>query len=274
MILSPAKTMNFDAHDVADAVDCVEPIGLADADKLASLLAKQSQSRLRETLGVSDAIASENVARFKGWDEAPKRQAIVAYDGMAYDKLRGRELAKEELEVAHARLVILSGMWGPVRALTYIKPYRLEMACKKLPEPYSKLAEFWKEKATQYVLDGYSSPSKQKILLNVASDEYAKCVDFKRLEKENVRVLKADFRDALGKRRPTVHLKFGRGLLARFVITHDVNDLEALKKFDLEGYRYDDESTTEDLIVFKLAPQQEEATASSKPKKKRKTSSS
>ncbi|KAJ8599660.1 hypothetical protein CTAYLR_005407 [Chrysophaeum taylorii] len=245
MILSPAKTLNFDGHGVP--FEARRPIGVETADALAEMLARESVGSLRDILSVSASIAQENKARYEEWTEAPKVPAILAYDGFAFDKLRGRHLSAESLEVAHSRLVVLSGLWGPVRALDWIKPYRLEMGCKKLPEPYKKLSLYWKETATRCVLDGFTA--EPRLLLNVASDEYAAAVDLRGLKESGVQIIKADFTDAAGTRQPTVHLKYARGLLARYVIINDVDSLEALEGFDLEEYEH--ARTEGDRIVFK-----------------------
>lgn len=250
VILSPAKTQNFEPHAVADSLGAArEPVGLARTNELAALLAKQSVSQLRSTLGVSEKIASENYKRFASWASAPKRQAIVAYDGMVYDKLRGRDMSATELAIAQKRLIILSGLWGAVRALDWIKPYRLEMACKKLKQ-YPNLSSMWREAATEEVLSGFVN-SGERVLINVASDESASAVDFDKLSSKGVTVVKADFRDATGKRQPTVHLKHARGLLARYVITNDVDEVGSLESFDLEDYVYDDGCSSAEVMVFK-----------------------
>jgi len=246
MILSPAKTMNFAPSATADAAGATEAAGAARVDELAALLKKKSQAQLKALLGVSDSIAAENHARFQNWDGAEPRQAIVAYDGMAYDKLDGRTLTEAQMGVAQRRLLILSGMWGPVRALDRIKPYRLEMACKALPEPYTKLAEYWRGLSTETLQSGFSEGA-GRVLVDVASGEYAAAIDFDAVRASGVRVLKVDFMQG-GRRAPTVHLKHGRGLVCRYIIQNDVDDVEALKGFDLEGYSFSDMS--DDVITF------------------------
>ena len=126
-------------------------------------------------------------------------------------------------------------MWGPVRPLDRIKAYRLEMACKKLPPPRARLAEYWRDLSTDALLAGFDGDD--KLLVNIASDEYANAIDFDRARNAGVKVLKVDFHQG-GKRAPTVHLKHGRGLVARYVMQHDVDDVAGLKKFDLEGADY------------------------------------
>ena len=248
LILSPAKTMCFDPCAVADKAGTSEAVGLERVDALASVMAKQSKAQLKDCLGVSDAIASENYERFQSWSTAEPRQAVVAYSGFAYAKLDARTLTEEQLRVGQKRLLILSGMWGPVRPLDQIKPYRLEMACKKLAPPYNKLAMYWRELSTKTLLEGYNGGG-DRVLVNVASDEYAAAIDVARVKAEGVRVVKVDFHQG-GKKAPTVHLKHGRGLVARYIFTHDCDSLDALKGFDLEGYEYDGEHSSDDVVVF------------------------
>ena len=258
LILSPAKTMCFDPCAVADKAGTTEAVGLQRVDELAAVMAKQSKAQLKDCLGVSDAIASENYERFQSWASAEPRQAVVAYSGFAYAKLDARTLTEEALRVGQKRLLILSGMWGPVRPLDRIKPYRLEMACKKLAPPYNKLALYWRDLSTETLLEGYGSGGDQ-VLVNVASDEYAAAIDVARVKAAGVRVVKVDFWQG-GKKAPTVHLKHGRGLVTRYVFTHDCDSLDALKGFDLEGYEYDASHSSDDVMVF--------ARESAPPKKK------
>ena len=285
LILSPAKTMDFSPCAVADKAGSSEAVGLERVDALATVLAKQSKAQLKDCLGVSDAIANENYERFQSWASAEPRQAVVAYSGFACPrrrpskrlqtvsrppryrrelssthadaKLDARTLTEDQLRVGQKRLLILSGMWGPVRPLDQIKPYRLEMACKKLAPPYNKLALYWRDLSTETLLEGYGSGD--RVLVNVASDEYASAIDFVAVKKAGVRVVKIDFWQG-GKKAPTVHLKHGRGLVARYVFTHDCDSLDALKGFDLEGYEYDASHSSDDVMVF--------ARESAPPKKK------
>jgi cytoplasmic iron level regulating protein YaaA (DUF328/UPF0246 family) len=192
LILSPAKTMDFSPCAVADKAGSSEAVGLQRVDELASVMAKQSKAQLKDCLGVSDAIANENYERFQSWSTAEPRQAVVAYSGFAYAKLDARTLTEEQLRVGQKRLLILSGMWGPVRPLDQIKPYRLEMACKKLAPPYNKLALYWRDLSTETLLEGYGSGG-DRVLVNVASDEYASAIDFAAVKKAGVRVVKIDF---------------------------------------------------------------------------------
>ena len=248
LILSPAKTMDFSPCAVADKAGSTEAVGLQRVDELAAVMAKQSKAQLKDCLGVSDAIASENYERFQSWASAEPRQAVVAYSGFAYAKLDARTLTEEQLRVGQKRLLILSGMWGPVRPLDQIKPYRLEMACKKLAPPYNKLALYWRDLATETLLEGYGSGG-DRVLVNVASDEYAAAIDVARVKAAGVRVVKVDFWQG-GKKAPTVHLKHGRGLVARYIFMNDCDSLDALKGFDLEGYSYDGEHSSDDVMVF------------------------
>lgn len=173
LILSPAKTMDMSPCAAADAAGATEAVGLARADALAALLAKKTKGQLKALLGVSDALAAENHARYAAWAASEPRQACVAYDGMAYAKLDARTLGADALRVAQRRLLILSGLWGPVRPLDRIKAYRLEMACKKLPGAHADLPGYWRETATAALLAGYADDG-DRVLVNAASDESAR----------------------------------------------------------------------------------------------------
>mmetsp|Transcript_28828 Transcript_28828/g.89084 ORF Transcript_28828/g.89084 Transcript_28828/m.89084 type:complete len:274 (+) Transcript_28828:558-1379(+) len=248
MILSPAKTMNFASCDVADAAGASEAVGLSRVNELAALLKTKSKAELTKILNVNDKIATENYERFADWDAAEPRQAVVAYAGFAYDKLQARTLSADQLQVGQRRLLILSGMWGPVRPLDRIKPYRLEMACKALPEPYKKLAAYWQDTSTETLLAGFADGG-DRALVNIASDEYAAAIDFDAVKAAGVQVVKIEFHQG-GKKAPTVHLKHGRGLVARYIMLHDVDSVDALKGFDLEDYSFSASASKDDVLVF------------------------
>lgn len=266
LILSPAKTMNLAPYAPADAAGATEAVGLARANELAALLGKKSQAALKGLLGVSDGLAAENFRRFAEWADAESRQACVAYDGMAYAKLDARTLDADALRVGQRKLLILSGLWGPVRPLDAIKAYRLEMACKKLPEPHRDLAAYWRETATATLLDGYAEDG-DRVLVNVASDEYAKAIDVDAVAEAGVKVVKVDFFQG-GKRAAAVHLKHGRGLVTRYVFQNDVDTLEALQKFDLEDYAYSAALSDDDRVVFSRSAPPAKKPAAKKAKKK------
>ncbi|KAJ1459221.1 hypothetical protein M885DRAFT_511803 [Pelagophyceae sp. CCMP2097] len=252
MLLSPAKTLNFEPCPACDAAGPrTVPAGRAEANGLAAVLARLSAAQLKAALGVSDSLAAENFRRFQGWASAPERQAVVAYDGMAYAKLEARTLSTADLEWAHLRLVIPSGMWGPLRPFDAIKPYRLEMACKALAAPHKNLAAFWRETTTRVLLDAFE-PGPGNLLVNCASDEYSAAVDWQALSSANVPVVKIDFHQG-GRRAAAIHLKHGRGLMVRYIIRNRCDDAEALQGFDAEGYCFCAAKSDAAILVFERA---------------------
>mmetsp|Transcript_4339 Transcript_4339/g.14401 ORF Transcript_4339/g.14401 Transcript_4339/m.14401 type:complete len:282 (-) Transcript_4339:305-1150(-) len=273
VLLSPSKGLNFEGCATAERAGRYEAAGVAQTAKLVEVLQSKSAAELAKVLDVSTAIATETYERYRDWAEAEPLQAIAAYDGFAYAKLDGRSLSEDEMRRSHETLVIPSGLWGPLRGLDVIKPYRLEMACKKLPKPYDRLADSWKDLTTRTILDGFVAKEAEggRVLVNVASDEYAAAVDFPRLRAEGVRVVKCDFYQA-GRRAPTVHLKYGRGLVARYVIQHVDDDLDALKAFNLENYAFDPDRSSENTFVFARdePPPPPQKTMGGKPSSKKK----
>ena len=209
-------------------------------------MAKQSKAQLKDCLGVSDAIANENYERFQSWASAePRLQAVVAYSGFAYAKLDARTLTEEQLRVGQKRLLILSGMWGPVRPLDRIKPYRLEMACKKLAPPYNKLALYWRDLSTETLLEGYNGGG-DRVLVNVASDDAGR----RSISRRSRRPASASSRSTSGKEEEGAHRAFeARQRVARYVFTYAATVWPA-KGFDLEGYEYDASHSSDDVMVF------------------------
>mmetsp|Transcript_30805 Transcript_30805/g.99321 ORF Transcript_30805/g.99321 Transcript_30805/m.99321 type:complete len:247 (+) Transcript_30805:147-887(+) len=219
---------------------------------MANALARELKTKSEEELGAilsvkAKDLLAENYRRYQDWDDAETLQAIVAYDGFAFAKLDARSLTSDELRRAHSKLVIPSAMYGPLRALDVIKPHRLDMACTKLGGDFKRLAAYWKDLTYATLRDGFDDDDDERYLVNVASDEFSKAVDFKKLQKDDhVTVVKCAF----GPDATSTTLKYARGLVARYVLQNDVDDLEALKRFDLDNYAFDPDRSDDTTFFF------------------------
>ena len=201
---------------------------------------------------LSDKLAGLNVARFTEWqpdfnlDNA--RQAILAFKGDVYTGLDAQSLSAEDFDYAQQHLRILSGLYGVLRPLDLMQPYRLEMGTK-LDNPKGKnLYEFWGERLTQS-LNQCLAEQKSKVLLNLASNEYFKAVKPKQLDGTLINV---DFKDFKNDQYKIIsfYAKKARGIMARDVIQHKIDSVEALKDFTEQGYYYSTEQSKPDHLVF------------------------
>ena len=248
--LSPAKTLDF--SPVPDGMGATRPVFARDTAELASIARTLDAADLRRLMGVSDKLADLNVARFQVFRTAGSVQGVpaaLAFAGDVYTGLKARELDADALEWAQARLRILSGLYGLLRPLDTIQPYRLEMGIK-LPNPRGPdLYAFWRDKVTRALakaLKGQADPT----LVNLASQEYFGAVDRKALKRP---VVTCSFREATpgGETRMiALFAKRARGTMARFAIDHRLDRAEDLKAFDRDGYRFAPEMSEETSWTF------------------------
>ncbi|OQR88298.1 hypothetical protein ACHHYP_06980 [Achlya hypogyna] len=256
MVLSPAKTLDMALAKVAT---CSQPKFLDEASILVKELRKLSQTKLKDLLGVSDAIAKLNYDRFKSFVDhaeasAPTdtfKQALLAFDGPAYKGIQADSFSDEELAYSQNHLRILCGLYGILRPLDLIQPYRLEMGQKLANNRGKDLYAFWSS-TLAHELNALFAAEGEKILLNVASQEYFKSVDLTALD-PSITVVECIFKDD-GKIK-SVYAKRARGLMVRFVTTRRVNSVAELKSFDLEGYTFSAKESSETSLVFNRSKQ-------------------
>ena len=250
-LLSPAKSLDFEAS--AADVPHTQPLFVPQAQELIDLLRPKSPQEIASLMSLSDSLAGLNVARYQAW--RPKftaknaKQAVLAFNGDVYDGLDAKTLGADDLTWAQDHVCILSGLYGVLRPLDYMQPYRLEMGTR-LTNPRGKdLYQFW---GTQ--ISGYLNTRLQRdltpVLINLASQEYFKAVDKKALKARVVDCVFEDFKD--GKYKIiSFYAKRARGLMARFAATQRVNLPEQLKGFDLDGYAFDSSISQPERLVFR-----------------------
>jgi len=243
MILSPSKSLDFESPPPLDPG--AKPRFLSEAVRLMDRLRPLSVDELRNLMNISEKLGKLNHQRFQEWSEEHGPQAakpaVYAYTGDVYDGLRAGELSKADMDWAEHRLRILSGLYGVLRPLARIRPYRLEMGIR-LENPEGKnLYEFWEDRITRTLREDLAEVGGDA-LLNLASREYAKVVDVKRLGAREIVPKFKDWKNGQFKF-ISFYAKKARGLMARFVIQNRVETMEGLRKFDLEGYRFSHELT-------------------------------
>ncbi len=250
MVISPAKTLDYTSP--LATTEFTQPRFLEQSSQLIAVLRQLAPNELAELMKLSDKLAGLNVARFTEWqpdfnlDNA--RQAILAFKGDVYTGLDAQSLSAEDFDYAQQHLRILSGLYGVLRPLDLMQPYRLEMGTK-LDNPKGKnLYEFWGERLTQS-LNQCLAEQKSKVLLNLASNEYFKAVKPKQLDGTLINV---DFKDFKNDQYKIIsfYAKKARGIMARYVIQHKIDSVEALKDFTEQGYYYSTEQSKPDHLVF------------------------
>lgn len=252
ILLSPAKSLDYETP-LAPNMPHSEPQFVSQSTQLIKVLRKQSPQQLASLMSLSDKLAALNVARYAAWEPRfgpdNSRQAVMAFNGDVYEGLQAHSLSKADLEWAQQHVAILSGLYGVLRPLDWMQPYRLEMGTALATAKSSNLYQFWGGQIAQYInaqLQADASPT----VLNLASQEYFKAVDRKTLQARVVECVFEDYKNGVYKV-ISFHAKRARGLMARYAITHRAKTPQALHKFDSEGYAWDDAASEPDRLVFK-----------------------
>jgi len=253
IVISPAKTLDFETP--CRVVTHTQPEFLDDAERLVAQLRELAPAALSALMGISDALAALNTARFAAWqrpfDRGNARQAVLAFNGDVYEGLDARTLGARQRDWAQGHLRILSGLYGLLRPLDLIQPYRLEMGTRLANPAGRDLYAFWGEKIA-HALSAAMHGMRHPVLVNLASEEYFKAVPRAVLGHP---VIQPVFQERKGRDWKVIsfHAKRARGLMARWAIERRVEDPARLEDFDLEGYAFAPEASGADTMVFRRA---------------------
>jgi cytoplasmic iron level regulating protein YaaA (DUF328/UPF0246 family) len=254
IVLSPAKTLDY-ASPIVDVAP-TKPAFVADAKRLVARLRELSPAQVASLMDLSDTLAALNVARYASWKAAPKpaavRPAVLAFDGDVYDGLGARALDVPALEYAQRHLRILSGLYGVLRPLDAMQPYRLEMGTRLENERGRDLYAFWGDRPAK-ALRAALVESGGGVLVNLASEEYFRVVDVGALRAPVVRPVFQE-RRADGWKVISFVAKRARGAMARWAIDRRVADAEVLKDFDADGWGFDPHASDDRTWVFRRTP--------------------
>ena len=248
-VLSPAKTLDFSPPD--PALPATRPQLGADTAALAAVAKTLKAADLKRLMDISDDLAKLNVKRFKAFSNRGRRsdvQAALAFAGDVYVGLKARELGAEDLTWAQGHLRLLSGLYGVLRPLDRIQPYRLEMGIRLETERGKNLYEFWGDTVSKQ-LAAATRGHADKSIINLASQEYFGAVRVKALKRPVITCL---FKQVKGNEltQPGFYAKTARGLMARFAIDSRAEHPGDLKRFDREGYSFRDDLSTKDTYLF------------------------
>lgn len=248
-VISPAKTLDFDTPAHTDTF--TEPRFLAQSQQLIAQLKKLSTQEIAGLMKISDKLAGLNMARFQQW-ETPftvknAKQAVLAFKGDVYTGLDAETLDQPGLDFAQQHLRILSGLYGVLRPLDLMQPYRLEMGTPFQNEAGKDLYSFWGDTLRESLQS--ESALQDGILINLASNEYFKAINAKKLDATIITPVFKDWKNGQYKM-ISFYAKKARGLMSRYIIEQQIDSPEQLKQFDSEGYRYSEEMSQKTDWVF------------------------
>ena len=250
-LLSPAKALDFETP--AGEVAHTQPLFVKQSTELIEVLKQKSPLQIAELMHLSDALSGLNAARYQAWTPQftakNAKQAVLAFNGDVYGGLDAKTLTADDLAWAQDHLCILSGLYGVLRPLDYMQPYRLEMGTRLETAQGKNLYQYWGAQLAIYLnqrLQRDISP----VVVNLASQEYFKAVDTKALK---ARVVECVFQEQRAGQYKIISFaaKRARGLMARYAATHRIVTPQGLKAFNLEGYAFDAEVSQPERLVFR-----------------------
>ena len=250
-LLSPAKSLDYDTPPQVSTHS--QPLFVKQSAALMDVLKTKSAQDISRLMKLSDALSGLNVARYQAWSKKftakNAKQAVLAFNGDVYEGLNAKTLSAAQLGWAQDHVCILSGLYGVLRPLDLMQPYRLEMGTA-LPTPQGKnLYQFWDAQLSNY-LNERTALEKSSVIVNLASEEYFKAVDVKALR---ARVVSCVFEDYKNDKYKIIsfHAKRARGLMARYAVEKKVTTVKKLEGFNAEGYHFDAAQSAPDRLVFR-----------------------
>ncbi len=250
IVISPAKTLDFES-DASTSIH-TEPELIDQSASLIKTLKKMAPQDIAKLMKLSDKLATLNFDRFQNWSKTPKKetvkQALLAFKGDVYTGLEADTFSTEEFRFAQKHLRILSGLYGVLRPLDLMQPYRLEMGTKLEVGKHRSLYEFWGDAITE-TLNSQLKKIKSKTLINLASNEY---FDSVKTDKLNAQIITPIFKDWKSGKYKIIsfYAKKARGMMSAYAIRQKITDPEALKGFDVAGYSFDEASSNASQWVF------------------------
>ncbi|MBL4828291.1 MAG: peroxide stress protein YaaA [Aliivibrio sp.] len=251
IVVSPAKTLDFESPLATQTH--TQPEFIKESEKLINECRKLSPVDVASLMKVSDKIAGLNVARFTQWQpvftQDNARQAILAFKGDVYTGLDAQSFSEEDFMYAQQHLRMLSGLYGLLKPLDLMQPYRLEMGIRLANERGSNLYQFWGDRITNRLNQEFVTEH-SKVLINLASNEYFKAVKPKLLDAKVITPIFKDCKNGVYKV-ISFHAKKARGMMARYIIKNRLSNIEQLKGFDAVGYYFVAAESTDSELVFK-----------------------
>lgn len=250
MVISPAKTLDFETP--ATSKVATTPDFLEQSAQLIDELRELSPADVSELMSISEKLGALNVERFMNWhtpfDSDNAKQAVLAFKGDVYTGLDAESFNSNDFKFAQKHLRILSGLYGLLRPLDLIQPYRLEMGTRFANKGGTNLYQFWGSKITD-AINVQLKKTNSKVLLNLASNEYFKSVQSKALHADIITPVFKDLKNGQYKI-ISFYAKKARGLMSAYIIKNKIIDVETIKQFDIDGYSYNTAMSTAREWVF------------------------
>tara|TARA_X000001036_G_C20553160_1_gene755233 strand:+ start:50 stop:808 length:759 start_codon:yes stop_codon:yes gene_type:complete len=248
ILLSPAKSLDYNSKLPTEKISnfCFQK----EAENLNSILKNKSPRELSDLMGISSKIANLNYERNNSWslpfNSGNSRQAVYAFSGDVYRGLDAYTISEDRIDFMQASVRIISGLYGLLKPLDLIQPYRLEMGTKLTINSNKNLYEFWRKKITKELNDELSN---NEPVLNLASNEYFKAIDSKVIKTD---IFSANFKQLKNGEFKTIAIfsKKARGMMTRYIIDNKITDINDLKSFNHDGYLYHDKLSSQKEFIF------------------------
>ena len=244
LLLSPSKNMKDCAYENKTS----QPVFINEAKSLVNEINKMNISEIQDFMEISEKLAHLNFQRFQNWslpfNKTNSSPAIYSFSGDVYEGLDAYSLEEEDVKFAQRNLLILSGLYGILKPLDLIQPYRLEMGRKLKYESHKNLYSFWNDKISLYL-----NNIKDKVIINLASNEYFNVVNKEKISKK---IISPIFKDEKNGKFKIIsfYAKKARGLMANYIIKNKIDDPSQLIKFNINGYTYNKNLSTDFYPVF------------------------
>jgi cytoplasmic iron level regulating protein YaaA (DUF328/UPF0246 family) len=250
LVISPAKKLTSERQHNID--NCTSIMFPEHCTKLVNILKKYSSQDLMQLMKLSQNLAELNARRFQQiklpFTKSTAHPAILCFNGDVYEGLDASSLTKQQLQNSQDKLGILSGLYGLLKPLDLIMPYRLEMGSKLQIGKLKNLYEFWGDTITE-TINKQLNQAKHKVLINLASNEYFKAINLKKLNHKIVTPIFKDWKQDNYKI-ISFYAKKARGMMCRFVLDNQITDPKDLKNFNSSSYKYSPKLSTEQQLVF------------------------
>jgi uncharacterized protein len=255
VVLSPAKKLDYDSP--VRTTKHSQPQFVLQAQGLIDVLRQKSATEISGLMSLSDALARLNVERYQAWEpkftQTNSRQAVLAFNGDVYEGLDAATLSDDQLDWAQQHVAILSGLYGVLRPLDLMQPYRLEMGTRLATGKGKNLYDYWGTEIAEYLNQSLAQQGSD-VIVNLASEEYFRSVDQKVLKARVVQCVFQDEKNGTWKI-ISFYAKRARGLMARYIVDHRIDEPEQLKGFNVDGYAFYPEASTDLKLVFRRPEQ-------------------
>lgn len=253
IVLSPAKSLDYETPPHVGTHTL--PQFIPQAEELIDGLRQLTPAQVGSLMSISDPLAALNVQRYADWSpeftKSNAKQAVLAFNGDVYEGLNAKQLSAQDLAFAQQHIRILSGLYGVLRPLDLLQPYRLEMGTRFANVHGRDLYAFWGERVTEAINASLAGKSDNaRALVNLASEEYFKVIKRRLVQAP---VIKPVFEDWKGGKYKIIsfYAKRARGLMARYAVERRIREPQALKAFNSEGYAFDEGVSSESVWVFR-----------------------